>query len=168
MSSLADPKITSLALSAWAKVANQLPAQLIPALPAKPVKRTKLNLKKIERMAKRGRRKAVAKPVRRSNWIPPCIQRIKERAERGDNLSHEERLILLFWWMNNVTQDVDELVSLFRNVPDFNEKKTKYYVEHALKKGYRPFGCEKIKALGLCPVEGKCIKNQISSSSSSQ
>lgn len=160
VNAFADPQLTAEAVSAWARAVGVQPFVLVPAKPiGEPAERTAILKWKLERLAKRfERRRKTAKPIRsKTREIPPCIQRIKERAERGDNLSHEERLVLLFWWMNNVTQDVDELVDLFRRVPDFDEKKTRYYVEHALKKGYKPFGCEKIKALGLCPVsEGGC------------
>ena len=107
------------------------------------------------------------KPIKEKKVVPPCVQNIKQRAEEGKNLSHEERLILLFWWMNNVTNDVEELVSLFKNVPDFDEKKTRYYVEHALKRGYRPYSCTKIIGLGLCPFNGEKEKCPLFSRTSS-
>ena len=154
---LADPYLTAEAVSAWAQAVGTQPLVLRPSMPpSRPRELTTIRWKKLAKLLRRFERKRPKKPAKafsRSKIIPPCIKRIKERADRGDNLSHEERLILLFWWMNNVTQDVDELVDLFRRVPDFDEKKTRYYVEHALKKGYKPFSCDKIKALELCPAE---------------
>jgi DNA primase large subunit len=37
-----------------------------------------------------------------------------------------------------------EIHSLFRNQPDYNEKKTQYFIEHARKRGYKPFTVQKI------------------------
>jgi len=45
---------------------------------------------------------------------------------------------------------VEEVVALFKSQPDFNEVKSRYYVENALKKGYKPFKCETIQRLGFC------------------
>jgi DNA primase large subunit len=45
---------------------------------------------------------------------------------------------------------VDQVVDLFRSQGDFNEKKTRYFVNDALKKGYKPFKCKTIQNLGFC------------------
>jgi DNA primase large subunit len=42
------------------------------------------------------------------------------------------------------------VVDLFRGQSDFNEEKTRYFVEDAAKKGYKPFRCSTILELGFC------------------
>ena len=47
---------------------------------------------------------------------------------------------------------------MFRNMPDFNEKITRYQVEHLAGlrgsgKRYRTYSCEKMKSLGLCKAD---------------
>jgi DNA primase large subunit len=57
--------------------------------------------------------------------------------------------------------DVEEILELFRNVPDFNEKIARYQLEHIAglrgsRKQYMPYSCQTMKSLGLCPIVGDC------------
>ena len=91
--------------------------------------------------------------------LPPCIQAIAERAEKGENLSHAERLVLLFFALNVGMSD-EEIVALYSKLPDFDEKKTRYFVQHARRRGYRSYSCEKIRSMGLCPVKECPVKGK--------
>ncbi|MFH2109928.1 MAG: hypothetical protein ABIJ47_01570 [Candidatus Bathyarchaeota archaeon] len=45
---------------------------------------------------------------------------------------------------------IDEILSRFAGMQGFDEGKTRYYIEHALRRGYRPFKCATIQKLGGC------------------
>ena len=89
--------------------------------------------------------------------FPPCIADLVERARRGENLSHHERFALATF-MLNIGAEIDSVVDLFRNMPDFNEKITRYQVEHLAGlrgsgKKYLVYSCEKMKTLGICKAD---------------
>lgn len=92
--------------------------------------------------------------------FPPCILRIIGIIESGGNPSHEERFNLAAF-LANIGLDVDSILEYFRKTPDFNEKIARYQIEHisgvrGSGKKYMPYSCEKMKSMGICPVEGKC------------
>jgi DNA primase large subunit len=41
----------------------------------------------------------------------------------------------------------NDVVEVFRNQKDFNEEKIKYFIEHARKKGYKPFSHKRLKEI---------------------
>ncbi|CAN5826802.1 hypothetical protein BH23THE1_BH23THE1_00810 [soil metagenome] len=98
---------------------------------------------------------------------PPCIQHIYDQISKGENLSHPARLLLgTFLIYSNKT--LDEMLDLFKRLPDFDEKITRYQLEHlAGKKGsskrYYVPSCEKIKIENLCFATRICqgISNPI-------
>jgi hypothetical protein len=75
--------------------------------------------------------------------IRPIVKELIEKCRKGQTLSHRERLIILFEMIAAGYTD-QEIHSLFRNQPDYNEKKTQYFIEHARKRGYKPFTVQKI------------------------
>ncbi|MCI4461402.1 MAG: DNA primase [Thermogladius sp.] len=96
----------------------------------------------------------------REGAFPPCVKKVIERLRSGENISHPERF-LLATFLINIGVDIDSIVELFRNAPDFNERITRYQVEHLAglrggKKKYLPYSCDKLKSLGICPITDKC------------
>jgi DNA primase large subunit len=97
---------------------------------------------------------------------PGCIKQILDKLDKGLAASHSERLALVFF-LSNAGKDVDEILQVFSKSPDFDEQKTRYYVEHAmgLRGGgtkYKPYGCPKLKTYGLCnPQDEWCRKGRI-------
>jgi len=88
---------------------------------------------------------------------PPCISYVLEKAKRGENLAHTERLFITFFLLN-IGHSVSEVVSVFKNQPDFRDDKTRYQVEFAagMRGGgtkYTSFGCLKLKSFGICKSE---------------
>jgi DNA primase large subunit len=62
---------------------------------------------------------------------------------------------VLSTFLINVGMPVDQIVDLFANTPNFNAKKTQYYVEYSAgKRGsgvkYTPPSCKKMEFYGLC------------------
>lgn len=96
--------------------------------------------------------------------FPPCMKDVYDALLRGENLSHHQRFAIATF-MLNIGATVDQVVDLFKNVPDFNEKTTRYQVEHLAglrgsQKKYLTYSCEKMRTLGLC--HGDCgVKNPI-------
>lgn len=91
---------------------------------------------------------------------PPCIKHALEVMNRGDNLPHSAR-VMLATYMLAVGKPVDEIVLMFENAPDFNEKITRYQVEHlAGMKGshtkYSVPSCEKLQNENLCFATAEC------------
>jgi DNA primase large subunit len=98
--------------------------------------------------------------VVKEDAFPPCVKRAIERLRQGENISHAERFLIATFLLN-IGLEVDQVVELFRSAPDFNEKITRYQVEHLAglrggRKKYSPYSCDKLKALGLCPVLDRC------------
>ncbi len=113
---------------------------------------------KIEAGGPRGRPKIrIEKGVIIEDAFPPCMKDILDRARRGEHLSHHERFAIATFLLQ-LGAEIDQVVDVFRNLPDFNEKITRYQVEHlaglrgSMKK-YRTYSCEKMKTLGLCRAE---------------
>ncbi|WP_371805875.1 hypothetical protein [Candidatus Lokiarchaeum ossiferum] len=103
-----------------------------------------------------------------SDLFAPCIQAILYRMLQGENLSHNERLAICFFYLNT-NHTIEETVDLFRTSPDFDESIARYQVEFAAGSGgkgkkYSMFKCSKLKSLHLCYADHKdfgdklCIK----------
>lgn len=94
------------------------------------------------------------------NFFPPCIKRIIDTINSGGNPSHFERFNLAAF-LGNIGLDVDDVLEYFRKTADFNERVARYQVEHILglrgsKKKYKPYNCDRMKAISICPVDERC------------
>ena len=105
--------------------------------------------------------------VREPTKYPPCVQHALDLLERGQNIPHYGRFLMTTYLLN-VGKSVDEVVSLFAKVPDFNERITRYQVEHiaGLRGGgtkYKPPSCRTLQAHTFCFKTEACddIKNPI-------
>jgi DNA primase large subunit len=91
---------------------------------------------------------------------PPCINHAVSLMNKGENLPHSARLMLATY-MLRIGKQIDEIVDMFRNAPDYNEKITRYQVEHlAGNKGSRILysvpSCKKLQAEDLCFATTGC------------
>jgi DNA primase large subunit len=91
---------------------------------------------------------------------PPCVKHALEVMGRGENLPHSARLMLATY-MLAIAKPIDEIVEMFKNAPDFNERITRYQVEHlAGTKGsrtkYSVPSCEKLRTENLCFATADC------------
>jgi len=97
--------------------------------------------------------------------FPPCIRQLYDAAKSGRHLSHVGRFTLTSFLLN-AGMEPGEVVNLFRSSSDFNERMTRYQVEHiAGDKGsrtkYIPPRCETLRTHGVCPgVDELCGKVQ--------
>lgn len=86
---------------------------------------------------------------------PPCIKRLNDALLDRHHLSHMGRFTLTSFLLN-INVSIDDLVKLYLSVSDFDERQTRYQIEHiAGKKGsgtkYQPPKCRTLKTHSLCP-----------------
>lgn len=82
---------------------------------------------------------------------PSCIQQLLDDLKRHENLPHHARWYLAVYLLHR-GMAIEQIVSLYSNLPDFSEKVTRYQLEHIRKKGYSIPTCATIKSWGLiCP-----------------
>jgi len=98
--------------------------------------------------------------IYKKNIIPPCIEHLYLSIDNGDNLPHSARLLMATFLIFS-GKNVDEIVEIFKKLPDFNERITRYQLEHlsgrkgGSKKYFVP-SCEKIKLENLCYEKPIC------------
>jgi DNA primase large subunit len=86
--------------------------------------------------------------------FPPCIRQLYNTILSGRHISHIGRFALTSFLINS-GMTVDDVVDLFRTLSDFNERLTRYQVEHiAGGKGsrtkYFPPRCDTLRTHGVC------------------
>jgi len=91
---------------------------------------------------------------------PPCIKHAMEIINKGENLPHSARFMLATY-MLAIGKTEEEVIELFKNSPDYNEKITRYQVEHlAGKKGshikYSVPSCDRLRSEDLCFAVKEC------------
>lgn len=107
--------------------------------------------------------------VKVTTRYPPCIESIMKEMRSGGNPSHMARFAYAAFMVNALTDydgleiddAVERIINDFKTVADFNEKITRYQVEHisGLKGGrnkYLPPSCQEMNTLGLCPTNLEC------------
>lgn len=100
---------------------------------------------------------------------PPCIRSLLEDALAGKQLPHMARFTLASFLLS-IGKSVEEVVDVFRRLPDFDEKKTAYHVRHIAgeigsKTKYAPPSCETLRTFNLCnPIDPLCqrVKHPLS------
>lgn len=80
---------------------------------------------------------------------PPCITRLLEEARKHENLPHHARWYLATYLLA-IGMDEDGITKIYSDLPDFNEKVTRYQVDHIKKKGYNVPSCSTVMTYGLC------------------
>jgi len=87
--------------------------------------------------------------------FPPCIKTFYVSAKNGTHISHLGRFTLTSFLVN-VNMKPEDIINLFRSSADFNERMTRYQVEHisgdrGSRTKYKSPTCETLKTHGLCP-----------------
>ncbi|MFA5077215.1 MAG: hypothetical protein WC488_02200 [Candidatus Micrarchaeia archaeon] len=88
---------------------------------------------------------------------PPCVEAILEMLRKHENVGHSGRWLLAVYLINAGVSTGD-MLKIFSNAPDYDEKVSTYQIEHARKKGYRMPSCSSVSAYGYC-VAACNIKN---------
>lgn len=95
------------------------------------------------------------------NDFPPCIKNLISAIKSGVNVPHVGRFTLVTF-LNAIGQTIDEILKIFSSLPDFNEEKTRYQIEHITGKIsgtiYSTPKCDTIRTWGLCVADELCKK----------
>ncbi|MBC7130522.1 DNA primase large subunit PriL [Candidatus Bathyarchaeota archaeon] len=91
--------------------------------------------------------------------FPPCITALYEAASKGRHLSHVGRFTLTSFLVN-IGLPSESVIDIFKGFPDFNERLTRYQVEHiAGERGartrYLPPSCKTLETHGICIKPGE-------------
>ncbi len=91
---------------------------------------------------------------------PPCVQHIVQSLSKGENPPHSARF-LLATYMLSIGRSVDQVCALFETAPDYNERVTRYQVEHLAgirgsRTKYTCPSCEKATSEKLCYRTEEC------------
>ncbi len=86
--------------------------------------------------------------------FPPCINALYLAFSSGRHLSHIGRFALTSFLVN-IGMPADKVIELFKNISDFNEKMTRYQVEHIAgvtgsRTRYTPPKCDTLRTHGVC------------------
>ena len=86
--------------------------------------------------------------------FPPCINALYDAASKSRHLSHVGRFTLTSFLLN-IGMSPEALTDLFKSFSDFNERLTRYQVEHiGGSRGsgthYTPPNCETLQTHGVC------------------
>ncbi len=141
-------------------VEKRLEVKQLPRFPSKILEiaeRIKqLSVEKIGKAEMEGFPKVVAQAA-----FPPCIEALYESASSGRHLSHVGRFTLTSFLVN-IGMTPEDVNNLFKNFSDYNERMTRYQVEHiAGERGsrtrYTSPKCETLKTHGVCAnPDGLC------------
>lgn len=86
--------------------------------------------------------------------FPPCIRKLYNDALSGRHLSHIGRFSLASFLVNS-GMSLEEIVNSFRAIPDFDERLTRYQVEHIAggrgsREKYTPPTCDTLRTHRVC------------------
>ena len=86
--------------------------------------------------------------------FPPCIKELYDAMASGRSVSHIGRFALTSFLVN-IGMSVEKVVSFFRSVSDFDERMTRYQVEHIAgvrgsRTKYIPPRCDTLRTHGIC------------------
>ena len=95
--------------------------------------------------------------------FPPCIKEVYDTIASGRPTSHIGRFALTSFLIN-IGMTVENVVNFFRSVSDFDERMTRYQVEHiAGARGsgtkYIPPRCDTLRTHGICHTTDEICKN---------
>ncbi|MFN7991821.1 MAG: hypothetical protein U0R44_06735 [Candidatus Micrarchaeia archaeon] len=80
---------------------------------------------------------------------PPCVMKLLEEAKKHQNLPHQARWYLATYLLA-IGMNEDDINGVYSDLPDYNEKVTRYQVGHIKKKGYNVASCSTVMTYGLC------------------
>ncbi|MCX6773452.1 MAG: hypothetical protein NTY68_00440 [Candidatus Micrarchaeota archaeon] len=83
---------------------------------------------------------------------PPCVEKLLDEMRMHKNLGHYARWSLAVYLMNR-NVEMDDMLKIFSNSPDYNEKISSYQIKHIIEHKYSMPSCEKMKLYGLCVAQ---------------
>jgi len=94
--------------------------------------------------------------------FPPCIKGLYDTMASGRPVSHIGRFALTSFLVN-IGMTVENVVNFFRSVSDFDERMTRYQVEHIAgvrgsRTKYVPPRCDTLRTHGICHTTDEICK----------
>jgi len=94
--------------------------------------------------------------------FPPCIKGVYDTIASGRPTSHIGRFALTSFLIN-IGMTVEKVVNFFRSVSDFDERMTRYQVEHIAgvrgsRTKYIPPRCDTLRTHGICPSKDEICR----------
>jgi DNA primase large subunit len=94
--------------------------------------------------------------------FPPCINALYQAVSSGRHLSHLGRFTLTCFLVN-IGMPAENVIELFKSFSDYNERMTRYQVEHiAGERGsrtrYIPPRCETLQTHGVCTIQDELCR----------
>jgi len=94
--------------------------------------------------------------------FPPCIKGVYDTIASGRPTSHIGRFALTSFLMN-IGMTTEDVVNFFRSVSDFDERMTRYQVEHIAgvrgsRTKYIPPRCDTLRTHGICHIPDEICK----------
>lgn len=119
-------------------------------------------------LARKYKIEKLASGISPDSW-PPCMKALHQSLTKGESLSHFANFALASFLLN-VGMSVDDVVSVYANRSDFDERVARYQIEHiAGMKGsrtkYTTPSCGTMQTHGLCIEQGRLcggVKNPLS------
>lgn len=104
-----------------------------------------------------------AKRISYKGVDPPCMRILINDLKSGKKLTHIGRFALVSY-LHSIGWDVEDVINIFRSLPDFKEDITRYQVEHIYglrggRKVYAVPSCLTMKAASLCFPESPGCDN---------
>lgn len=85
--------------------------------------------------------------------FPPCMRKLLEMIRAGENVPHSGRFALVAF-LHTLGMDSEEILETFSTAPDFDERKSRYQVEHISGEisgtEYTPPECSTMRSYGIC------------------
>jgi DNA primase large subunit len=111
---------------------------------------------------KKDRRYAVPEDLGKVEFeaFPPCMRKIYRELQSEEKVGHMPRFVFSAF-LASIKMPIEEAVSLFKNQSNFNEKKTRYYLEHSYglksnKTKYSVPTCSKMESYNTCYKDNTC------------
>jgi len=88
------------------------------------------------------------------------MRKIYRDLQSEEKVGHIPRFVFSTF-LGGIKMPLDEAVGLFKNQSNFNEKKTRYYLEHSYglksnKTRYSVPACSKMESYGVCYKDSTC------------
>lgn len=111
---------------------------------------------------KKDRRYAIPEDLGKVEFeaFPPCMRKIYHDLQSEEKVGHMPRFVFSTF-LAAIKMPIEEAINLFKNQPNFSEKKTRYYLEHSYglkssKTKYSVPACSKMESYGVCYRDDSC------------
>ena len=133
------------------KISSELPLEVNDDILA----RFSKEIEEIGQVLERRRKEQKTEAMGRMSFVrfPPCMKELLDMTRSGQNVPHSGRFALVAF-LHTLGMDSDEILQTFSTAPDFDERKSRYQVDHITGEisgtEYTPPECSTMKSYGIC------------------